>query len=48
MAGDFAASTWDRLRRRFGELLREKIVPTAGGAADVDNELHHLFVALSI
>jgi RNA polymerase sigma factor (sigma-70 family) len=37
-----------RMRRRFGELVREEIVPTAGNAADVDDELRHLFAALSV
>lgn len=34
-----------RLRRRFGESLREEIAPTVGGAAEVEDEILHLFAA---
>lgn len=36
-----------RMRRRFGELVREEIAHTAASEADVDDELHHLYAALS-
>ena len=35
-----------RLRRRFGELLRDEIGQTVSGPADVDDELRHLMAAL--
>jgi len=35
-----------RLRRRFGELLREEIGQTVETAAEVDDELRYLFAAL--
>jgi RNA polymerase sigma-70 factor (ECF subfamily) len=34
-----------RLRRRFGESLREEIAPTVGSAAEVEDEIRHLFAA---
>jgi RNA polymerase sigma-70 factor (ECF subfamily) len=36
-----------RLRDRYRTLLREEIADTVGSAADLDEELHHLFAALS-
>jgi RNA polymerase sigma factor (sigma-70 family) len=36
-----------RLRRRFGELLRETIAPTVGDPGEVEDEVRHLFAALS-
>lgn len=36
-----------RLRRRFGELLREQIERTLADPADVDEEIRELFAALS-
>jgi RNA polymerase sigma-70 factor (ECF subfamily) len=36
-----------RMRRRFGELVREEIAHTAAGEAEVDDELRHLYAALS-
>ena len=35
-----------RLRRRFGELLREEVSQTVSGPADIDDELRHLLAAL--
>ena len=35
-----------RLRRRYGELLREELVQTLGSVTDLDDELRHLFEAL--
>ena len=35
-----------RLRRRFGELLREEIARTVATPADVDDELRHLIEVL--
>ncbi|HEV7406387.1 MAG TPA: ECF-type sigma factor [Chthoniobacteraceae bacterium] len=37
-----------RLRDRYRTLLREEIADTVGSAADVDEELRHLFSALSV
>ena len=36
-----------RMRRRFGELVREEVAHTAADEADVDDEIHCLFAALS-
>jgi RNA polymerase sigma factor (sigma-70 family) len=36
-----------RLRRRFGELLRQEIAQTVAGPAEVDEEIRQLFSALS-
>ena len=36
-----------RLRRRFGELLREEIAQTVTGPAEVDEEIRQLFQAIS-
>jgi RNA polymerase sigma factor (sigma-70 family) len=36
-----------RLRRRFGELLRQEIAQTVTGPAEVDEEIRQLFSALS-
>jgi len=36
-----------RLRRRFGELLREEIAQTVASPAEVDEEIRHLFAAIS-
>ena len=36
-----------RLRQRYGEAVREEIAQTVGRAEDVDEELGHLFEALS-
>jgi RNA polymerase sigma-70 factor (ECF subfamily) len=36
-----------RLRRRFGELLRQEIAQTVASPAEVDEEIRHLFAALS-
>ena len=36
-----------RLRRRFGENLREEVAATVAEGADVDVELHHLIAAVS-
>jgi RNA polymerase sigma-70 factor (ECF subfamily) len=36
-----------RMRRRYGELLREELMQTVGSATDFEDELHHLFQALS-
>ena len=35
-----------RLRRRYGELLRQEIAQTVSSPAEVDEELRHLFSAL--
>ena len=35
-----------RLRRRFGESLREEVAATVAEGADVDAELHHLIAAV--
>jgi RNA polymerase sigma-70 factor (ECF subfamily) len=35
-----------RLRKRYGEVLREQIAATVRDPADVDDEIHALFVAL--
>jgi hypothetical protein len=36
-----------RLRQRYGELLREEIERTVGSPAEVEGELCHLFTVLS-
>jgi DNA-directed RNA polymerase specialized sigma24 family protein len=36
-----------RLRRRFGERLREEVAATLADGTDVDAELHHLIAAVS-
>ena len=36
-----------RLRRRFGELLREEIAQTVANPAEVDEEIRYLFAAIS-
>jgi RNA polymerase sigma-70 factor (ECF subfamily) len=36
-----------RMRRRFGELLREEIAQTVTSSAEIDEEIRHLFAALS-
>jgi RNA polymerase sigma factor (sigma-70 family) len=36
-----------RLRRRFGELLREEIAQTVADPAEVDEEIRHLFAAIT-
>ena len=36
-----------RLRRRFGELVRDQVERTVANAQDVDDELRELFTALS-
>lgn len=36
-----------RMRRRYGELIREVIAETLASEADVDDELNHLFACLS-
>ncbi len=36
-----------RLRRRFGQLLRQEIAQTVGNPAEVDEEIRHLFAAIS-
>ena len=36
-----------RLRRRYGELLREEVANTVGSMTDLDDELRHLVEALS-
>lgn len=36
-----------RMRRRFGELLREEIAQTVASPAEVDEEIRHLFEAIS-
>lgn len=36
-----------RLRRRFGELLREEIAQTVANPAEVDEEIRHLFAAIA-
>lgn len=36
-----------RLRRRYGELLRQQVAQTVSGPAEVDEELRHLLAALS-
>jgi RNA polymerase sigma-70 factor (ECF subfamily) len=36
-----------RLRRRFGELLREEISQTVAGDPEVDEEIRHLFAAIA-
>ena len=35
-----------RLRRRFGESLREEVAATVAEGVDVDAELHHLIAAV--
>lgn len=35
-----------RLRKRYGELLREEIAQTVGSQTDLEDELHHLIEAL--
>jgi RNA polymerase sigma-70 factor (ECF subfamily) len=35
-----------RLRRRFREVLRERVAATIGDPAGVDEEIHELFKAL--
>jgi RNA polymerase sigma-70 factor (ECF subfamily) len=36
-----------RLRKRFGEILREEIARTVADPADVEEEVRDLFAALS-
>jgi DNA-directed RNA polymerase specialized sigma24 family protein len=36
-----------RLRRRYGELLRDELGQTLGSVTDLEDELHHLFESLS-
>ena len=36
-----------RLRRRYGELLRDELAQTLGNITDLEDELQHLFEALS-
>ena len=36
-----------RLRKRYGEILREEIGRTAADAADVEDEVRALFAALA-
>jgi RNA polymerase sigma-70 factor (ECF subfamily) len=36
-----------RLRRRYGEVVREELAHTMGNQTDLDDELRHLFHALS-
>jgi hypothetical protein len=36
-----------RLRRRYGEILREEIARTLADPADVDDEIKALFAALA-
>lgn len=36
-----------RLRRRFGELLRQEIAQTVASPAEVEDEIRHLFAAIS-
>ena len=36
-----------RLRQRYRELLREEIANTVAGPEEVEEELRHLFAALS-
>lgn len=35
-----------RLRRRYGEALREELVQTIGSVTDLEDELNHLFESL--
>jgi len=35
-----------RLRRRFGQLLREEVAQTVSTAGEIDDELRHLFAAM--
>jgi len=37
-----------RLRRRFGELLRQEVAQTVASSAEVDAEIRHLFAAISV
>lgn len=37
-----------RLRRRYAALLRDEILNTVGSVTDVDDEIRHLFAALSV
>jgi len=37
-----------RLRKRFGELLRSEIAQTVASPAEVDDEIRHLFAAISL
>jgi RNA polymerase sigma factor (sigma-70 family) len=36
-----------RMRRRFGDIVREEVSCTAASEADVDDEIRHLFAAIS-
>jgi RNA polymerase sigma-70 factor (ECF subfamily) len=36
-----------RLRRRFGDLLREEVAQTVGSNAEVDEEIRHLFAVMT-
>lgn len=36
-----------RLRRRYGEVLREELIQTLGSVTDLEDEMHHLFESLS-
>ena len=40
--------TLSRTRRRFGELLRNEIAQTVASPSDVEEEIRHLFAAISI
>jgi len=36
-----------RMRRRYAQLVRDEIAQTVPGAADVEDEIRHLFAALA-
>ncbi len=36
-----------RLRRRFGEVLRSEIAHTVSSPEEIDDEIRHLFAAIS-
>jgi len=46
MSEDAVKVAVHRLRRRFGELLREEIAETVGDPSEVDDEIRYLLGAL--
>ena len=44
---DVVKQTVHRMRRRYRELFREEIAQTVAGPGEVEDELKHLFAALS-
>jgi RNA polymerase sigma-70 factor (ECF subfamily) len=47
LSGDAVKQAVRRMRRRYRELFREEIAQTVAGPGEVEDELNHLFAALS-